>query len=323
MTDALTAIINSPATVWGGQLVAGATLFGSVWGFFKGVESVLTDDTKLEIAVWLLGARLGETVEPWPDTFAMVFDRVFGTKHLSWKCFWRSCLASFGGALLAWSLLGAVYPRSWFYLTFLRKTPTLKLGLSIVVSTALGNALPDYISLLESRLCLRLMQRTRAAIVSMTLLAADLAFTTVIATFATVALSTYVLMFGDYIVFGRPISDLAEAMRAAFVLPFFAVRQALIDPSWFADSMKSILDKQYSPMSLVWFFPAFFTSIWLWLYAASGFILKFAHRFDRFFQWFNSKADIEHKPLSAIGLVAGALVALVYWVAVVVGRWVA
>ena len=31
---------------------AGVVLFGAVWGFFKGVESVLTDDTKLEIAVW-------------------------------------------------------------------------------------------------------------------------------------------------------------------------------------------------------------------------------------------------------------------------------
>ena len=32
---------------------AGIALFGVVWGFFKGVESVLTDDTKLEIAIWL------------------------------------------------------------------------------------------------------------------------------------------------------------------------------------------------------------------------------------------------------------------------------
>jgi hypothetical protein len=58
----------------------------------------------------------------------------------------------------------------------------------------------------------------------------------------------------------------------------------------------------------LWFYPALFTSIWLWLYAGSGFLLKAARRFDIGFLWFNSKADIEKKPLSAIGLVAGSIV---------------
>jgi hypothetical protein len=70
----------------------------------------------------------------------------------------------------------------------------------------------------------------------------------------------------------------------------------------------------------LWFYPAFFTSIWLWLYAGSGFLLKAARHFDIGFQWFNGHADIEHKPLQAIGLVAGVLVAIVYWSAIVVSR---
>ncbi len=68
------------------------------------------------------------------------------------------------------------------------------------------------------------------------------------------------------------------------------------------------------------FYPVFFTSIWLWLYAASGFILKAAHRFDIGFDWFNRTFDIEKKPLQSIGLVAGAIVAVGYWSAVVVSR---
>jgi hypothetical protein len=67
-------------------------------------------------------------------------------------------------------------------------------------------------------------------------------------------------------------------------------------------------------------YPAFFTSIWLWLYAGSGFLLKAARRFDLGFDWFNRKFDIEKKPLQSIGLVAGALVAVVYWTAVIVSR---
>ena len=52
--DALNSIANlveSPP----GQLAAGGVLAGIVWKFFERVEAVLTDDTKLEIAVWLLG----------------------------------------------------------------------------------------------------------------------------------------------------------------------------------------------------------------------------------------------------------------------------
>jgi hypothetical protein len=51
----------------------------------------------------------------------------------------------------------------------------------------------------------------------------------------------------------------------------------------------------------------------VWRCAGSGLLLRFARRFDKFFEWFNSKVDIEKKPLSAIGLVAGALVAVMYW----------
>src|ERR1019366_9521035 len=59
MADALTTItklINSPP----GQLVAGGVLAGIVWKFFGRVESVLTDQTKLEIAVWLVGVTTAE-----------------------------------------------------------------------------------------------------------------------------------------------------------------------------------------------------------------------------------------------------------------------
>src|ERR1035437_7604901 len=94
MSDTLTTItklINSPP----GQLAAGGVLAGIVWKFFERVEAVLKDDTKREIAVWLLGRKkVGPKVQPWPDTFAKVFDRVFGTKHLSLKCFLRSYCAS-------------------------------------------------------------------------------------------------------------------------------------------------------------------------------------------------------------------------------------
>jgi hypothetical protein len=65
---------------------------------------------------------------------------------------------------------------------------------------------------------------------------------------------------------------------------------------------------------------ALLPSVWLWLYAVSGFFLKTARRFDIGFDWFSRHFDIEKKPLQSIGLVAGAIVALVYWAVVLVMR---
>jgi hypothetical protein len=68
------------------------------------------------------------------------------------------------------------------------------------------------------------------------------------------------------------------------------------------------------------FIAALFPSIWFWLYAGSGFLLKAARRLDVGFKWASKRFDIEKKPLQSIGLVAGALVAMVYWAAVIVSR---
>jgi hypothetical protein len=60
MADALTpitAFINSPP----GVLVAGGVLAGVVWKFFDKVEKKLNDDTKLEMAVWLLDVKAGQS----------------------------------------------------------------------------------------------------------------------------------------------------------------------------------------------------------------------------------------------------------------------
>ena len=75
-------------------------------------------------------------------------------------------------------------------------------------------------------------------------------------------------------------------------------------------------------LAATYFYPTLFSSVWVWLYAGSGFLLKAARRFDIGFQWFNRKFDIEKKPLQSIGLVAGALVALIYWAVVIVSRMV-
>jgi hypothetical protein len=139
--DTITKLIQSPP----GQFAAGGALAGVVWKFFERVEAVLTDDTKLEIAVWLLGVKVGQKMEPWPETFATILDVVFGRKPVSWRSFVGSALLtlSVGGSLFV--LFGSDLDVPGFILLFI----------------LLANLGPDYLSLLAVRFCMSSVKKTR------------------------------------------------------------------------------------------------------------------------------------------------------------------
>ena len=90
----------------------------------------------------------------WPDTFAKFFDRVLGDKHISWKCFWRSAIASYGALLI----VGIYVNRSYGWLSAFALYNLWDMPYMGFIS----NVLPDFVSLIETRYVLALMQRTRS-----------------------------------------------------------------------------------------------------------------------------------------------------------------
>ena len=137
MTDSLTDLLLKPA----GPLAAGGVLFGAVWGFFKGVESVLNQETLLEIWMWLGGVKVGQQIEPWPETFAKLFDRVFGAKHLTWRSFWRSAMSTTATIVLMASTIGPA----------LTTEPSFRGSVRFLLVLIPVALVPDYISLLMTR----------------------------------------------------------------------------------------------------------------------------------------------------------------------------
>jgi hypothetical protein len=289
----LTKFINSPP----GVVVAGGVLAGIVSKFFDRVENVLTENTKLDIAVWLLGIKTTEKLQHWPDTFAKIFDRVFGEKHLSWKCFLRSAMASCVAIALTLFVTFAVHNRNWYVAKSIIHEGHLWFFLIVLVV----NVIPDYVSLLETRFLLRFASRS-SPLDKIGVLCLDFILTLYIGLVSvTYGLST-VLASTDK---GLTVSALLspKVLLSAFNPVELYISSAMVNELGVAS---------------LWFYPVFFTSIWLWLYACSGFMLKLARRFDIGFNWFNRHMDIEKKPLQCIGLVAGAIVAVVYWGVVVV-----
>src|SRR5258706_12044093 len=108
---------------------AGLAFFYGVSKFFKEVEDRLTDDTKLGIAVWLVSLETQPRLVSWAHAFATVFDRVFGARHFSWRCFGRSCLATYCSIVLITLVWGAIDPPQ-----FVRWASGLSVGDAIFLS---------------------------------------------------------------------------------------------------------------------------------------------------------------------------------------------
>ena len=179
----------------------------------------------------------------------------------------------------------------------------------------IGKSVADYLALLSTRLAIYLMSRTQRIVQWVALLVADCAVT------------AYISMLGLVLAL-----FLAE-MYFKVVTPLFKVvfpHVRFVEIPWndlgvvgvriLANPVAFTRSVVTTPSTLPVIVSAYVTSIWLWLYAGSGFLLKAARRFDLGFDWFNRKFDIEKKPLQSIGLVAGALVAVVYWAALIVSR---
>ena len=289
----VTTFINSPP----GQLVAGAALAGIVWKFFERVEAVLTDQTKFEIAVWLVGTKTTEKAQKWSVVLAALFSRTVGPKHFSWKCISRSTAASTLGITAASvvalpPLVGRPNSFSWHWIVIL--------WIGVVIS--------DYISLFITRLFFRAIciHPTRAA----ALLIGDFVVSAAFAWFFFDLWGSFYYSLKGYWVgtINLPV-DLYKDMIVSFFATFM---WKIHEPTSLALIVPGDVGRTVN-MKVAFCISSVITSIPLWLYAASGFLLKFARRFDLGFDWFNRKFDIEKKPLSAIGLVASSLVAILYW----------
>ena len=75
-------------------------LLGGVWLLFVIPEETLPDMTKKSISDWLKRVRPSPGMKQWPEWFAEAFDRIFGDRHFSIRCFVMSCIVSSGWSFI-------------------------------------------------------------------------------------------------------------------------------------------------------------------------------------------------------------------------------
>jgi hypothetical protein len=290
--DTIEKLVRSPP----GELVAGAALAGIVWKFFEKVEAVLNEDTKLEIALWLLDVGVGREMKKWHDTFSTIFYRIFGRKAISWTAVASSSIVTIC-TLIVMNIFNIIWGEGEFL--------GIREALAIFPLQIIVNLAPDFLSVAATRFFLGRLQGLTKIRTTIGILLANTCIALLIALVALSIMMSLQASRAYEVLYDRIVYRATPAEVDVAIAKEFSEQPEVL--KIFMEGRRGRVAG--TPVLLA----SLFTSIWTWLYITSAFLLNLARRFDIGFQWFNQKFDIEKKPLSAIGLVAGALVSLVYW----------
>ena len=357
-------------------LMAWAATTGGVWFLFEKAETALSEEARQSVVGWVRQSDFKSGLNSIPDQFSMLFDRVFGERHLSLRCFASSALASVISMLIVLALWLAIFwPVETLHYAgdgeFTRETVQIALGslvgagLDLAVPMAvLMNIVPDYLSLLETRAVLAGLERGRRILPGVTL---DFLLTTGLSAAAVIVVGVFAL---DAPPPSSALVDLAK-LDPAYGVPDVLALSGSVEPTMPDTSRSEIRafqtqgDEAYArcrasrarlsveeasdalcssisvfvgdgfrfeslrgfPLNGFWrrgsggsiglpfgifFYSAFFTSVWLWLYAASVLVSRVLLRMNNGVGFLLRVTDVERQPFRSMGFVSVIIVSALF-----------
>ncbi len=263
---------------------AWATTTGGLWFLFEKAEHALLESTRSKVVRWVETVDIKGSVGSIPSQFGLLFDRVFGDKHWTLSCFLRSCIASVSFVAVCFALLG---PLGIGAEDGAEPNSAMQLAGSILFGALMFNVIPDFFSLLETRWLLgRVQQRMRVRWI----LVLDAVITLLIFLVTTLA----VLLFLSLGVFkGAGVGGQSDAYMAGRF-----IGEMISNPT----------------LALAIFASTFFTSVWLWLYAASVPISRVLVRMGGGVGFLLKITDVEKQPFRSMGFTSVVIVSLLFLV---------
>lgn len=286
------------------SLTTWLALAGSTWALFALAQDHLAEATQKHIVAWL---RCEVALRQWPGMFGSVTASVFGQPLVSGACLLRVCLATHIAAFLTFCISGVLHPGlSSFVFVFLLLYAPLVLG-----GMALCTMLPGYLSLLSQRACLYRMQHatTRGRLVGWLL--AEGVVQVALACGAW-ALSVLVVFVGirSHLLRGPAtwVVGYIEFILSGPTGSLHALREAvLLEPLLFPGVA--------FPSFGLWLYAPCFPTVWMWLYVVAGVCLRSLHALGVLPATSRGGGllDVEARPLHTLGVVAIALLSVLYW----------
>ncbi len=243
---------NWPFFVWAFAL---ATV---CYSFVVFTTSHLTPDKNAHLSLWLQG----DYKASWIELFCNKFDALFGRNFFSLRFLITSIIASLLSVFILWVLFDKVLG-----LISLRANSDLSAARVLVLGAAI-NIVPDCISMIQTRLLLRMFERVHNPLVQASALLVDV-FISAVIIWGSISLFVYF--------FKGALPSLIE------VIALFSI---------------------YS----IFFFSTFFTSLWAWLFCLSSWISNASSKLQNWLDVKNSPGKILALVSAVIFLIASFIV---------------
>lgn len=269
---------------------AWASIVGGIIALFTLAENVAASHTKAGIARWLRSEQSNLPVDTWPNHFVSLFDSIFGESHFRPKCIIASIVASVFGALCIGLLFISIFPDIWLEVHEVFGDSKLEVGVTLVITVLIFNAIPDYISLLESRYLLGILARNLTWLKVSVVLIVDVFITA----FIWVALCLVFSSFLDWFFFES--ESWLDSIGAMWEL-----MEAAITEDGFARFIVGVT-----------FLSTFFTSAWLWVYLGAGVLIRLVNMLSRGRMKIAGLLDTNKTPILSIGFISCLLVSIVF-----------
>jgi len=263
------------------HLAVSIGLFYSVSKLFEKLDLYVNNITKKNVADWVLQKTAANNKIS--HTSDLVLTSLFGKKIISIRSLLASALVSTIFFLLIYLVVCILDPRYFQLIIYFDDLAMIFIIISFL------NIFPDFVSFVETRLLLKLFNKYNFSLPCLTLfIGMDILATTII--FFTIPL--LLLIFIERPIDGGSVYYLQQAK--AFFLEM--------------GSVNLISDREFHKGLYVAFFTTFSTSIWLWLYYLSSWLVKTQKILQKYLPY----SSIEEKPFTIIGAIAGLATSFIY-----------
>lgn len=285
--------VNSEFVSFGGPGLAFAAI---VLALFWKADEAIADDARLAISKQLQSLRVYDTQISWPYAFITMFDSIFGNRHWSLFCFFRSALISI--LLLSFlSLLCFCFgDHNTKFEIYVYIFLILFAGFIIAIPM---NVIGDYFSLLATRFIVNVLIKSRKITTLFFILVADFVITTIwVFAAGTVTVAVILLVLSQLDISARYDLDV-----------FGVLNRMILETHRGKNDVVRFAGYERDPAAWLLIFSiitTYLTSFWLWVTAIGWIFVRFGSRIQQgvgFLQWL---LPINTKPLRSIGIFASA-----------------
>jgi hypothetical protein len=268
-----------------------AIVAGSVLGVFELGERLASQRAKDALSKWLLSFDI-QKARALPEGTQELFERIFGKRHFSLKCFFRSAVFSIGATVFVTIIGLLIFPGSinsllpFINFESLWLEPVLWIPWAIMI---------DYLSLFKTRAVLRLLTLTLTM----------------------VAIGILIMDFLVYKILFRIGLALNLAEMSLFSTPHLPCPdEPYLDCIKVVVGMAFQTTEEFAWLPLfpaprgfngILFWAGFAPSIWMWLYVAALLVTRALLRSEKLVNWLRWFLDVEKAPFRSIGAVAAVL----------------